>query len=488
MQDNITTKNVFFKLILGLFIICNLFLLKNILFGLHEEFNFAILFLGCCIFFPLLLNIKKKDFFLFDPKNILPLWFSLMYYITSIPIYSVVNPSEFFSTLIFNPLNKDNLTVYYILSFGILLFYFGYNITNVILKQRNKINFGMNVKNILKYKVVFLNFYLFSIFFRFIGYYMGFMGSLSALNGNSNIPNVPFISIFYFVANSWIIYFFYFSCLSFYSKKNKNLFIILLCFELLFMLLGGNRRELIILLFLYFLAFYLVKSYLPIVKNLKYLIPLLIFVLPFITIYGYLLPYLENYDISSLIGLVSQTFNKITSLDFYVMFLDFFLNPILESFNYFSNVGIAYTEFTQKGIYWGPVGLVNLANKLIPSFIYSTSFDERIYFQLFSEKAMSYRIEYSNLTFTAQTEQMLGFGIYGILVGMFLQGVTSSFLFRKFNSIKTPFFLRVVYLGLLYKFTINFNSGLLVSDLILAFRLLFYAFIIHVIYRMLIKN
>ena len=254
------------------------------------------------------------------------------------------------------------------------------------------------------------------------------------------------------------------------------------------MLLGGNRRELIILLFLYFLAFYLVKSYLPIAKNLRYLIPLLIFVLPFITIYGYLLPSLENYDISSLIGLVSQTFNKITSLDFSVMFFDFFLNPILESFNYFSNVGIAYTEFTQKGIYWGAVGLENLVNKLVPSFIYSSSFDERIYFQLFSEKAMSYNIEYSNLTFTAQSEQMLGFGIYGILVGMFLQGVSLSLLFRKFNSIKTPFFLRVVYLGLLYKFTINFNSGLLVSDLILAFRLLFYAIIIHIIYRMFIKN
>ena len=135
MQNNITTSKSFFKAILGLFVVCNIFLFKNIIKGLHVDFNLALFILGFSIFIPLLINIKKRNFFLFDPKNIIPLWFSSMYYVSSIPIYSILKPNIFFSTLVFNPLDKDNLIVYYCLSFGILLFYFGYNLTNIFLKK-----------------------------------------------------------------------------------------------------------------------------------------------------------------------------------------------------------------------------------------------------------------------------------------------------------------------------------------------------------------
>ena len=106
---------------------------------------------------------------------------------------------------------------------------------------------------------------------------------------------------------------------------------------------------------------------------------------------------------------------------------------------------------------------------------------------MFSEKALSYSVKYSNLTFTAQSGQMLSFGVYGVLIGMFFQGVISNLLFRKFNSVKTPFFLRIIYLGLLFKFTVNFNSSFLVSDLLFGFRLLIYAIIVYTLYKILFK-
>ena len=483
MQNNTTTSKSFFNVMLAVFVLCNVFLLKNILIGLHESFNIAVMVLGFSIYIPLLINIKKKTFFLFDPKNILPIWFSLMYYISSIPIYSVYNPTEFYTTMLFNPLNEDNIVVYYTLSFGILLFYFGYGITNIFLKK-NVINYNIDLNRIIRFRGIVFKFYSFSIIFRCIGYFMGFLGSISSTGGGTSLPSIPFISIFFFIANSWSIYLFYFACASFTTKKNKNTFLMFLFFELSFMMLSGHRRNLIVMFFIYSLAFYMVKKYLPITKNLRYVIPILIFVLPFITIYGYLLPSLSSYNLQSLLGLVSVTFNKLTSISFATMFLDYFLYPILQSFNYFSTVGIAYTEFTQKGVSWGAVGPQNLISKLVPSFIFPSSFDERGYYQMFSAKAMSYNVDYSNLTFTAQSEQMLSFGLKGVLMGMFSQGVISSFLFKKFNSFNTPFFLRIVYLGLLFKFTINFCSGLLVSDLILGFRLLFYAIIIFIVYKM----
>ena len=484
MKNNKATSKSFYKVILTIFITCNFFLIKNIIKGLHEEFNLAIIVLGFSIFIPLFINIRKKNFFLFDPKNIIPLWFSGMYYISSIPIYSVKYPREFFNTILFNPMNKSNLTVFYILSLGILLFYMGYGLVSILLSKRRKINYSISLSEAIKYKTTILRIYLFSILFRAYGYLSGFMGSLSASNdANNNLPNIPLISIFFFVANSWVIYFFYFASLSFSSKKNRNIFYFFLFFEFIFMLLSGHRRYLLVIFFSYALAFYMINSYLPLSKALKYVIPFLIFVFPFITIYGYMLPTLDNYGFISLLDLLSSTLIRLTSISFFDIFNDYLLGPILESFNYFSNVGIAYTEFTLKGIAWGAVGLENLLNKLVPSFIYSSSFDERVYYQIFSETAMSYRVEYSNLTFTAQSEQMLSFGITGVLLGMFLQGIVSSFLFRMFNSVKTPFFLRLVYLALLFKFSINFCSSLLVSDLVHAFRLLFYAIIVYFSYK-----
>jgi len=489
MKNNKATSKSFYKVVLTIFIICNFFLIKNIINGLHEKFNIAIIVFGFSIFIPLFINIRKKNFFLFEPKNIIPLWFSGMYYISSIPIYSVKYPREFFRTLLFNPLDKDNITIFYILSLGILLFYIGYGLVSILLSKRRKINYSISLTEIIKYKTTIFRIYLFSVSFRVFGYLSGFMGSLSASNGaNNNLPNIPFISVFFFIANSWVIYFFYYASISFSSKKNRNIFLFFLFFEFIFMLLSGHRRYLVVILFLYALAFYIVNNYLPIGKTLKYVIPFLIFVFPFITIYGYLLPTLDNYGFISLLDLLSSTLSRLTSISFLDILNDYLLGPILESFNYFSNVGIAYTEFTQKGIAWGAVGPENLLNKLIPSFIYPSSFDERVYYQIFSETAMSYRVDYSNLTFTAQSEQMLSFGITGVLFGMFLQGVVSSFLFRIFNSVKTPFFLRLVYLGLLFKFSINFCSGLLVSDLVLAFRLLFYAIIVYFFYKIFTRN
>lgn len=483
MNNKVTILSAY-KLIFVVFVISLIFIFKNLILGINLPFNISILFLGLCIYIPILFFIKTTTF-IFSPKIILPLWFSLMYYISSIPIYSSNDPRSFFSTLLFDPLDENNILLFYILGLGILLYYFGYSLIDNILKFKYKEFGSVNIGVLLKYKKYFILLYVFSITFRLIGYYMGFLGSLSALDDSGSKLNIPFISIFYFISNSWLIYYFYFATLSFESKKSHTIFIVFIAFELFFMIISGHRRNLIVLLFSYLLAFYLNKGYIPIIKFLKYFVPIIIFVLPFLTIYGYLLPSLENYELSSLLNLVSNSFDLIKGVSFGEMIEDLFFKPLLESFNYFSNVGIAYSEFTVQGEYWGPVGPKNLVDKIVPSSIIDSGFDEREYYQLYADKAMSYSIDYSNLTFTAQSEQMLSFGIFGVLLGMLSQGLIAGLLFRLFNSYRTPFILRLIYLGLLYKFTINFCSGLLVSDLVFPFRLLIYAVIVHIVVKIL---
>lgn len=486
-MKNKKTRKSFSKLLLTIFIICNFFLIKNIINGLHLKFNIALTVLGLSIFLPLFINLRKKNFFLFDPKNIIALMFSAMYYFSSIPVYSAKDPRSFFISILFDPLNQDNITVFYIMSLGIIFFYIGYDLVSIITSKTRSINYTIVPAEFISLKNKFLILYLFSISFRAYGYLSGFMGSLSA-TGSNNLPNIPFISVFFFISNFWVIYYFYFSAISFVSKKNKNIFLFFLLFELFFMLISGDRRNILILVFTYSLAFYLVNNYLPLRKIIRYSILFLIFVFPLLTVYGFLLSRIDNFSISNLIEILKSSFTTLNNIAYLDIFNDYLLNPIIQSFNYFSNVGIAYTEFSQNGITWGAVGIENLLDKLIPSSIYSTSFDERIYYQLFSERALSYKVNYSHLTFTAQTEQMLSFGITGVLLGMFLQGVVCSYLFRIYNSITTPRILRLVYLGLLFKFTVNFCSGLLVADLVQGIRLFIYVIIAHLFYKLLKRN
>jgi hypothetical protein len=488
--DVLVKKNnsIFYKLLLIAFVVSNFFLLKNLIMGVHEVFNTALFFLGCCIFIPLLVKVKKKDFFLFDPSILIPFWFGLIYYFTSIPIYSVDIPSDYFGSILFNPLNKDNVVVIYTLSLGILLFYLGFGLINkVILNKGFKINRDISLQSFLGFKKFFLILYLFSILFRFYGYSAGFMGSLTIMS-NAKLPSIPFISVFFFLSNSWVVYFFFFSALSHSSKNNRNIFFIFLFLEVLFMLISGDRRNLIILFFTYFVSFYIFHKYVPIIKIIKFGLPFVIIVLPIITVFGYLLPTVDNFRIATVLGLLEAVFDRLGGLSFTEITDDFLINPIIESFGYLSNVGIAYSRFTLEGIEWGAVGVENLLSKLIPSVIYPSSFNERVYYEMFASKAISYNLDYSFLTFTAQSEQMLSYGLVGVLVGMFLQGVVSCALFRMFNSINTPVILRIVYLGLLFKFTISFTSGLLVSDLVTGFRILFYACILYIFYKMIISK
>ena len=481
-------NNSFFKLMLIAFVVSNFFLLKNLILGMHESFNTALVFLGCCVFIPLLIKVKRSNFFLFDPSILIPFWFGLIYYFTSIPIYSVDNPSDYFGSILFNPLNKDNVAVIYTLSFGILLFYFGFGLVNkVILNKGFKINRSITIQSFLGFKKYFLILYLFSVSFRFYGYSAGFMGSLTNMN-SIQLPSIPFISVFFFISNSWVVYFFFFSAISHSSKRNRQIFLLFLFLEVFFMLISGDRRNLIILFFTYFVSFYMIHKYVPIIKIIKYGLPFVIIVLPIITVFGYMLPTIDNFELTTVLGLFDAVFHRLGGLSFTEITDDFLINPIIESFAYLSNVGIAYSRFTLEGIEWGAVGIENLLSKLIPSVIYPSSFNERIYYEMFASKAISYNLDYSFLTFTAQSEQMLSFGIVGVLGGMFLQGAVACVLFRVFNSINTPVILRIVYLGLLFKFTINFTSGLLVSDLVTGFRILFYACILYIFYKMIISK
>jgi hypothetical protein len=201
---------------------------------------------------------------------------------------------------------------------------------------------------------------------------------------------------------------------------------------------------------------------------------------PIVTIFGYSLNNYGAIKIDEFSILISDTFLFFSSLSITEILEKYIYFPILE-LNMFSTLSIAYTEFALKDIQWGLVGIEHLLSDLMPSFLFDREFSPRYYYQIYADQALRYHVDYSFLTFTFQQEMILGFGLHAVLIGMFFQGILINLIFYKFNNYNSPVFFRIIYIGLFYRFSFGFNSGLLTSDMTTPLRVIIYACIFYAV-------
>ncbi len=480
------SKKLFF---ISVFFVHVLFSVILIYYILSNEsffsFGLSLLFAHNAIFFPIYFFIIHKSFNPFAPIFTFVLFFFILYVATSALIY---NSKDFyaFGGLNYTILERRNSHYLYQLGLSILFFYCGYY-SSVIVFFKNKfhqVNFSDSQILLKKrhYKIV-LFLYIFSIIFRAIGYYFGFMGS--TIKNDDNLPSVPFISLFFFLANLWYLYIGFIMFYIFQNRiKYKYVFFILIL-ELVFIVLSGDRRMFLNLFFstllpFLFLGFKFPKKYVFIIISFFLLI-----YLPLTTAYGKVFANNPNLklDLQTLITVFQFSFEN-TDISVTTSIKTSY-NAILESFNGLYNYHIGYINYFDKDVRLGPVGIQNILVKLVPGVfnLDKNSFGRNIE-NAFGDHAFLYKVDYSYLNIYFPTEMIISYGFLGLFLGMFLLGFLMFYIFKSLFYSKNLFFL-ILYLGLYPYFSFYLNGSFVGGDFIFALRVLIYVFFINVFIKIL---
>jgi len=331
--------------------------------------------------------------------------------------------------------------------------------------------------------------YIFSIIFRIYGYGEGFMGSTVG-QSNITLPSIPFISFFMFISNIWFIYFGFYSLLSFSSKKYRKIFLLFLIIEIFFTVISGNRRDMLTILLIYLASMWYNKGVFPWKKVAKWGVVILVVFIPVTTIYGYSLAYNtgENPNINDILVLFKNSLNILfkSGIDFSLFHFIFF--PFIQSYSGLPNVSIGFTEFYQKNLTFGAIGLTNFTKMILPTFLAPDKhYYAREFINLYGYHALTYHIIYSPLTILFPTEMLMSYGIISLFIGMFFLGFLMNSIYKIFNSYKSPLIYRVFYISSIPFFSYQLNASWLLGDLITPLRLIFYLILFRFFYIQLKK-
>lgn len=450
------------------------------------KFNYALIILLFSIFVPLLLLIKRRNFDMFEPIYLFGYFFSLLYLFTSIYIYNY-SSTTLFTSLRFDPLDDVNFYLILYLSFSIIMLYLGYYISSRIHKNRK--TGRLNSTKLTSFNKYMFPLYILSISFRIYGYVEGFMGSTVGQT-NVTLPSIPFISILIFISNIWFIYFGFYSLLSFSSKKYMRLFLLFLIIEIFFVVISGNRRDILKILIIYLASMWYTKGVFPWKKLAKWGAVVLIVFLPITTIYGYLLSYNigKNLNLNDILVILKNSSNILFKGGNDFSFFDLIFFPIIQSYNGLYNVSIAFTEFYQKNLMFGAIGLTNFTKMILPTFLAPDKhYYAREFINLYGHYAMTYTSNYSPLTILFPTEMLMSFGIISLFIGMFLLGFFMNSIYKIFNSHNSPLIYRTFYISSIPYFSYGLNSSWLLGDIITPLRLIFYLILFRFFYIQLKK-
>ncbi len=437
---------------------------------------------------PLLFLISRKNFNLFEPVYLYVYFFALGYIFTTYYIINDVN-LDVFHSLNYEITDSSTVIVMYILTIGISCFYIGYLLSDMLHKNKKFTFLNLNkVDPYTKHFKVIAFLYSITLLFRVYGYATGFLGSTAA-SSDVQLPNIPMISVFYFLSNNWYLFFAYFALLSFLSKKYLKIFLIVSLFEFSFTLLSGNRRDIVVMAMVYLAAYWYVNRVFPWKKIIIPAIIILFVFLPISTVYGYYLAnnLHTNLSVGDTISYLSNGFAYFISSTDKKSILDFVIFPIVQSYNLLSNTCIAYTQFYMHHIEFGPIGIHSFLGSLLPSFLNpDKQAYARHFFNLYGQVALNYKVDYSNLTITFPTEMIMSYGISGVYIGMFVMGYFMNLFYKYLNAKNTPLFFRIFYIGNIAFFSYGLNGNWLGGDMMLTYRLLIYCVLFYALYKILL--
>lgn len=473
-----------FKKIINTFFLLHLAVICRSLFlGRNVSINVALLLLLIISFFLIYADILSRKFSVFRPGFLFKLWFTLFYCTSSIWIYSKRNFDGILTNINID-LGSSNVVISIILLIcSYLLFAIGERIPRFFIRE-SSLTLRMPFGSLVRRGVLLL--YVFSVLFRLTALSSGNLGSLSAASGSvSGFFALPGVSILYFISNLYFLYYFYLLYDFTYFKRSTSLLKLLFVVELLLMLYSGDRRNLIQLLFMHGFMLDSFGGNLRKGQLTWFVVGILVFI-PVSTYLGYEMMIQEHYTIQSLLtGVVARM--QSVGLGVYGDLAD---SILISSFGYLWYVVISYEGFYLSGDMIGSfTGLKSLFYQILPGFIPGVEREDvRQYFDIFADKAFTYDIDYSPLTFTMQQQLLFEGGILALFVGSFVLGITMSSLWVIFTANRTPRLLKFIYLGLLYKLSVGFMSGLFVADLVFGIRILVYGLVFWLISRLFLNR
>ena len=458
-----TNKIVLTRIIISVYSLTSIYIILQLFFNkANVNINLSLLLLTSATFIPLLMKIRSKNNVeIFEPIYGYTFIFYMFYILGSLIVY---NTSVFDTSR--KPLNVYNESqicpILISLSAGISLFHLGYFLNSYNTKKTE-----ITLRNdIFKFNPIISFLYLISISFRIYGYSTGQLGSLAAISGAS--INIPFASIFYFISNIWFVYFAYYSACHFYYKKFSLFFYFALLFEIVIVLISGDRRYIVEIFLIAFGFYYDKTKYIPWKKVFIVLVLFLFVFWPIVTVYGQLLEATNDFGAAvnqfDLVLSLLQT-TSITEL------LDNILNSTVSSLFFLSDCQTAYVNFDLEGTNWGPVGLQNLLNNLVPSSFISR-LDVRQYYDIFAVYSLGRSVDYSWLTFMSAPEAIISFGLFFMPLVFFVRGYFSSSIFKYLYTKNS--FSKVMYYALFFTLIYSFHCGLLTSELVTPLRVYIY--------------
>ena len=430
-----------------------------------SKINLYLLLLTSTAFIPLIMKIRSKsNVEIFEPVYGYTFIFYMFYILGSIIVY---NTSVFDTSR--KPLNVYNenqiCPILLSLSAGIALFHLGYFLNSNNRKNIKKTETSVS-NDIFKYNPIVFILYLISITFRIYGYSTGQLGSLAAITGAS--VNIPFASIFYFISNIWFVYFAYYSACHFYYNKFSLFFYFALFFEIAIVLISGDRRYIVEVFLIAFGFYYDKTKYIP-WKKVFIVMALFLFVFwPIVTLYGQLLE--ATNDFGSAVNQFDLVFSLFQNTSFTDL-IDNIHNSTVSSLFFLSDCQTAYVYFDLAGISWGPVGLQNLLNNLVPSSFISR-LDVRQYYDIFAVYSLGRSVDYSWLTFMSAPEAIISYGLFFMPLIFFVRGYFSSSIFKYLYTKNS--FSKVMYYALFFTLIYSFHCGLLTSELVTPLRVYIY--------------
>jgi len=434
--------------------------------GLEIFLSFS--YLLFCINFPTIFFLKNNYKDWFSPIIYFSAFYTLSYVFFPL-VYETLYVPVGLSTFYFDGIQVTDWVAIVVLGLGILFFYCG-----LILTKPNSMEFNPSIDITLKIpgKWIIL-FYSLITFFRIIEIYNGSRGSLVLLDQGYNESSSQLKSVIIFLSNYWFIYL---SLIYFLVKERKieaHWSYIFICLEIIIITLEGNRRQYLNLFSIPFLysIYYLKRN--PIIKS-KTLFTGLFFILLFIfaTLYGFylivsdssnsFLIYIQNVPMDDLVKRISQS--------------------VTESFNSM----FVYLESTRKfeGD-WGMVGIKNLLQQLLPSFMIDDKYlYTRQFENLFADKLQRINIKNSYLSINQPSALFLSFNYYGVILGYFCWGLVLGLILKMFQSSFFKTYSLPIFISLIFFLSLYLNSSLIGGDIVFILRLLIYLFFINLFLKL----
>ena len=445
------------------------------------EMNTVILVTNIIVLFLLYNRSQREDSQILEPIYWIGIYFCFAYiWNTSYQLNS--NYFENFtwhSNWHINPYQECNVILLILFLFSFLLLYIGYDIAMYFMRNKNENELNLlglnNIHTINNIEIIYSTVLILKVFAYGSGL-LGSAGNIFVQNIFTSLLNVLFSTSYYLLV---IIY------VKHYHRK-KNIFLAFILLEIFCIFISGNRRELFYLLIpIAICTYYLNDRIINYTKVLKFSIIFLCCVWPILNI--------GNDLANTKIDKTSTNLQISDIIQYYISDEKIDrkeskqngLARILVTDHFKQNL-VAYDAICMKDKLLGPVGVNNIIQNILPSFIFKAKSYQYV-IELYQQFAYNRFVKMRTcLAFDFITELIFSYGSWGI-IGMFIMGLFYGYLFCLFTT-SNSLLMRIFYLTYYYRFSLGIFNNMIVGDTLTFYKLLFGVLLLRYILKLFAKS